>query len=95
VFLKTALPRDGVTALDPAMFRDLERPEFFVDGLNLNRTGRAIFSARLGQKVPVLAVPQFTASRLDSGRPPGDDYSAWLWNKNKHTWTAVRLTKDG
>jgi len=55
IALQTLLPRDGVIALDSATFRDLERPQFFFDGLHLNRTGRAIFSTRLGQTVVNLA----------------------------------------
>ncbi|SPE42791.1 conserved exported hypothetical protein [Candidatus Sulfopaludibacter sp. SbA3] len=54
-FLNAALPRDGVIALDRTTFRDLERPEFFFDGLHLNRAGRAIFSERLGRNVAALA----------------------------------------
>ncbi len=54
VFLNAALPRAGVLALPPATFGDLERPEFFFDGLHLNRAGRAIFSARLGKIVAAL-----------------------------------------
>lgn len=50
-FLSSALPRPGVTAVDSGTFRDLERPEYFVDGLHMNRQGRAIFSARLGAVV--------------------------------------------
>jgi hypothetical protein len=54
VFLRSALPRAGVVALPPATFGDLERPEFFFDGLHLNRAGRAIFSERLGRSVAAL-----------------------------------------
>ena len=30
---------------------DLERPEYFADGLHLNRDGRPIFTVRLAQRV--------------------------------------------
>lgn len=53
-FLNAALPRAGVVALDSDTFRDLERPEYFFDGLHLNRAGRALFSARLGREVAEL-----------------------------------------
>jgi hypothetical protein len=49
--LQGLLPRYQVTALPSSTFRDLERPEYFFDGLHLNRAGRAIFSARLAQLV--------------------------------------------
>jgi hypothetical protein len=53
-FLSSALPRAGVVALDSGTFHDLERPEYFFDGLHLNRAGRALFSARLGREVAEL-----------------------------------------
>lgn len=52
--LKAALSRPGVAALPAATFRDLERPEYFADGLHLNVGGREIFSTRLGKLVPPL-----------------------------------------
>ncbi len=54
VFLSAAVPRAGVVALPESTFGDLERPEFFFDGLHLNRAGRAIFSERLGRSISAL-----------------------------------------
>jgi len=53
-FLHLALKRPGVAALPSSTFRDLERPEFFVDGLHLNKTGRGLFSARIAETIPPL-----------------------------------------
>jgi hypothetical protein len=55
VFLKTTLPREHVQVLAASTFRDLEQPEYFFDGLHLNRKGRAIFSARLGREIGEIA----------------------------------------
>ena len=43
-----------VTVLPKEMFRDLERPDFYADGLHLNVNGRPVFSERLGRKVAEL-----------------------------------------
>lgn len=40
-----------VSILPAETFRDLEHPEVFADGLHLNRSGRQLFSERLGAKV--------------------------------------------
>jgi len=40
-----------VTILPGEMFRDLEHPEVYADGLHLNHVGRPLFSERLGRKV--------------------------------------------
>jgi hypothetical protein len=56
-FLRSALGRPHVSALPSGMFRDLERPEVFFDGLHLNKTGRTLFSERLaGQVAPVIGI---------------------------------------
>jgi lysophospholipase L1-like esterase len=49
--LRALLPHQRVTEFDAATFRDLERPEYFFDGLHLNRAGRAIFTDRLARRV--------------------------------------------
>jgi hypothetical protein len=54
VFLKQGLRRPRVRALPSSTFRDLERPEFFFDGLHLNKVGRGIFSERIAAQVPPL-----------------------------------------
>jgi hypothetical protein len=51
VFLRHALERPRVSALPSSTFRDLERPEYFFDGLHLNKTGRAILSTRIAEQV--------------------------------------------
>jgi hypothetical protein len=53
-FLKGALKRPRVSALPSYMFRDLERPELFEDGLHLNKVGRSLFTERLADQVPPL-----------------------------------------
>jgi hypothetical protein len=51
-FLEWVLRRPHVSALPSTTFRDLERPEFFFDGLHLNRTGRSIFTERIAAQIP-------------------------------------------
>ena len=53
-FLRWALGRPRVSALPSGMFRDLERPELFFDGLHLNKIGRGIFTTRLAAQVSPL-----------------------------------------
>lgn len=50
-FLRSIAGRSRVTILPGDMFRDLEHPEVYADGLHLNHVGRPIFSERVGQKV--------------------------------------------
>jgi hypothetical protein len=40
-----------LTILPEDLFKDLERPDVFFDGLHLNRAGREIFSARLAERL--------------------------------------------
>jgi hypothetical protein len=51
-FLNTALKRPNVLALPSSTFRYLEKPELFFDGLHLNKDGRQLFSAKVGESVP-------------------------------------------
>ncbi|HVW07283.1 MAG TPA: hypothetical protein VHC90_01805 [Bryobacteraceae bacterium] len=50
-FVTAAARSADVTVLPPGTFTDLERPDFFADGLHLNREGRPIFSTRLGERI--------------------------------------------
>jgi hypothetical protein len=43
--------RGEITLLDEHLFDDLERPEYFVDGLHMNGPGAAIFTYRLAREV--------------------------------------------
>jgi hypothetical protein len=54
-FLESALRRPRIAALPSDTFHDLERPDFFFDGLHLNDRGRHIFSVRLGERTAALA----------------------------------------
>jgi hypothetical protein len=54
-FITSVLNHPRVTVLPGEMFRDLERPEFYADGLHLNQAGRPIFSERLAQKMAEIA----------------------------------------
>jgi len=40
-----------LAVLPASTFRDLERPDFFADGLHLNRSGRPIFTTRMAEQV--------------------------------------------
>ncbi len=51
VFLDSALSRPRVSSLPADLFADLERPEFFADGLHLNRDGRPAFTTRIAADV--------------------------------------------
>ena len=53
-FLKWALKRPRISALPEGMFRELERPEVFFDGLHLNRLGRGLFSEKVAAQIPPL-----------------------------------------
>ena len=56
-FLKWAVRRPHVSALPSYIFRDLERPELFEDGLHLNKAGRSLFSDRFaGQIQPLTGI---------------------------------------
>jgi hypothetical protein len=46
-FLESVRGQANVSVLPKQTFRDLERPEWFADGLHLNHVGRGIFSARV------------------------------------------------
>lgn len=48
-WLDSIRARSDVTVLPQHTFRDLERPEFFFDGLHFNRDGRKVFTERLVQ----------------------------------------------
>jgi hypothetical protein len=50
-FLDSALRRPHVSSLPAGLFADLERPEFFADGLHLNRDGRPAFTTRIAADV--------------------------------------------
>lgn len=50
-FLDSALRRPRVSSLPADLFADLERPEFFADGLHLNRDGRPAFTTRVAADV--------------------------------------------
>ena len=53
-WLQSVLGRPRVAALPQNTFRDLERPDVFVDGLHLYRVGRGIFSTRIAETIPPL-----------------------------------------
>ncbi len=53
-FIAIAARRPGVEVLPRETFMDLERPEFFADGLHLNRDGRPIFTSRLAAHVDAI-----------------------------------------
>ncbi|HVV47755.1 MAG TPA: hypothetical protein VHC72_21230 [Bryobacteraceae bacterium] len=53
-FLQWARGRWSVTVLPPEMFRDLERPELYFDGLHLNSAGRPLFTAKLAEAISPL-----------------------------------------
>jgi hypothetical protein len=50
-FVNAAAKMPRVSVLPADTFIDLERPEFYADGLHLNREGRPIFTRRLAEKV--------------------------------------------
>ena len=50
-FIDSAARRPRTEVLPGGTFMDLERPEYFADGLHLNRDGRPIFTVRLAQRV--------------------------------------------
>jgi hypothetical protein len=50
-FLDSVSGRPRLTVLPSSTFRDMEKPEFYFDGLHFNRTGRGIFTARLAAAV--------------------------------------------
>lgn len=50
-FLQSIAGRSQVSVIPADRFRELERPELFGDGLHLNSTGRALFSAKLSREV--------------------------------------------
>jgi hypothetical protein len=53
-FVQSAAQSPRVDILPSDTFTDLERPEFFFDGLHLNRDGRPIFSRRIGERVEAI-----------------------------------------
>jgi hypothetical protein len=52
--------RKDVIVLDEHLFDHLERPEFFMDGLHMNREGLARFSRLLGREVQRVLPPSST-----------------------------------
>jgi hypothetical protein len=50
-FVRQAAANPQVTVLDPHLFDDLERPEFFFDSQHMNARGRAMFTERLARVV--------------------------------------------
>jgi len=50
-FVDSAAKTPHVTVLPASAFADLEHPEFFADGLHLNRDGRLLFSERLARQL--------------------------------------------
>jgi len=55
-FIDSIRNRPKITVLPKEMFRDLEHPEVFADGLHLNEKGRPIFSERLGNTITELVL---------------------------------------
>lgn len=55
-FVQSAAQSPRVDVLPFDTFTDLERPDVFFDGLHLNRDGRPIFSARLGERIESILV---------------------------------------
>lgn len=53
-FVDSVSHRPRVEVLPAETFADLERPEWFADGLHLNREGRPLFSARLAAQVDAI-----------------------------------------
>lgn len=53
-FIARAATLPNVKVLPSATFRDLERPDYFGDGLHLNKYGRVPFTERLAQHVAAL-----------------------------------------
>jgi lysophospholipase L1-like esterase len=53
-FVDSATKTPRVNVLPAGTFEDLERPEFFADGLHLNHDGRPIFSERLARQVDAI-----------------------------------------
>ncbi|MDE3195851.1 MAG: hypothetical protein KGN84_05885 [Acidobacteriota bacterium] len=54
-FIDSVRGRRGLSVLPPDAFKDLQRPEFFADGLHLNSKGRILFSAKLAKELePVM-----------------------------------------
>jgi hypothetical protein len=53
-FIESVSSRARVITLPSDLFRDLERPEIFVDGLHLNREGRALFTDRLTDRMAAI-----------------------------------------
>lgn len=53
-FVSSAAKSPRVDVLPFDTFTDLERPELFFDGLHLNRAGRPVFSARIGERIDAI-----------------------------------------
>lgn len=51
-FINWACRQPNVSVLEARTFAYLESPEFFFDGLHLNRAGRASFSTNLASRIP-------------------------------------------